>query len=332
MMARGYRNAFIAALALHLSIVILLLTEHNTERPVLTLEAKNEPGSAPPTEIVPQQAQAIQAVSVDSREVAETVNRLKQERLHVKQAEENRQHALNEQAQLAQKQRIQEQNQLQKLKAESKRMAEAQQKELQKVQQRLAQMALMKAEQEKHISEMKEQQVMMQNQQKQEAVKLAEIQKKKAAELAQATAAKAASAKVELAKAAEAQAQAIKADLAKKQQVASQQAALDAVKNARLAGEVDKYKAMIIGAISRQWILPDNANSSLSSQFRIRLAPNGAVLEVSLTRSSGDPILDRSAQSAIYKASPLPVPSDPTTFDLFRDISLTVRPMKGVTG
>ena len=118
----------------------------------------------------------------------------------------------------------------------------------------------------------------------------------------------------------------MKDDLAKKQQAASQQAALDSQNNARVAGEVDKYKALIIGAISRQWILPENANSSQSSQFRIRLAPNGAVLDVSLTRSSGDVILDRSAQSAIYKASPLPVPSDPTTFNLFRDISLTVRP------
>ena len=101
---------------------------------------------------------------------------------------------------------------------------------------------------------------------------------------------------------------------------------MDAQKNALTAGEVDKYKALIIGAISRQWILPENADSKMSSQFRIRLAPNGIVLEVSLTRSSGDPILDRSAQSAIYKASPLPVPSDPDTFNLFRDISLTVRP------
>jgi len=328
MITKNYRNAFIAAIVLHFSIVVLLFTEHNTERPVLTLEAKNEPGSAEPTEIVPLQAQAIQAVSVDSREVAETVNRLKQERLHVKQAEENRQHALTEQMLQAQKQRMAEQNHLQKLKAESERMAVAQQKELAKVQQKLAEMAKMKALEESHIAEMKEQQVMMQNQQKQEAVKLAEIQKKKANELAEATAAT----KATLAKTQADNALAIKADLAKKQQAASQQAAMDAAKNARLSGEVDKYKAMIIGAISRQWILPDNANNSLSSQFRIRLAPNGAVLEVSLTRSSGDQILDRSAQSAIYKASPLPVPSDPTTFDLFRDISLTVRPMKGVTG
>ena len=115
--------------------------------------------------------------------------------------------------------------------------------------------------------------------------------------------------------------------MVQKQQAAAQQAIIDAANTARVAGEVDKYKALIINAISQRWILPENADSTLSSQFRIRLAPNGSVLEVSLTRSSGDPILDRSAQSAIYKASPLPVPQDPTTFNMFRDISLTVRPV-----
>ncbi len=93
-----------------------------------------------------------------------------------------------------------------------------------------------------------------------------------------------------------------------------------------MSGVVDKYKALILGAIGQQWILPDQVNTSLSSRFKIRLAPNGAVLEVQLTRSSGDPVLDRSAQAAIYKASPLPIPSDPEMFNVFREISLTVRP------
>ncbi len=93
-----------------------------------------------------------------------------------------------------------------------------------------------------------------------------------------------------------------------------------------MSGEIDKYKALILNAISRQWILPEHADSTMSSQFRIRLAPNGTVLEVTLIKSSGDTILDRSAQTAIYKASPLPVPSDPVTFNVFREISLIVRP------
>jgi colicin import membrane protein len=83
---------------------------------------------------------------------------------------------------------------------------------------------------------------------------------------------------------------------------------------------------MIVNAIGRQWILPENVDSSLSSKFRIRLARDGTVMEVSLMVSSGDAVLDRSAQTAIYKASPLPVPADTETFELFRDISLTVKP------
>ena len=120
-----------------------------------------------------------------------------------------------------------------------------------------------------------------------------------------------------------------KADMENKKQAeatAAQQARQNAEQQARIAGEVDKYKALIVNAIGRNWILPERADSSLSSQFRIRLAPDGMVLNVTLTRSSGDPLLDRSAQTAIYKASPLPVPTDSETFNLFRDISLTVRP------
>lgn len=312
MQSRSYRIAFFAAIMLHCSIVVLLLTEHTTARPVLTPETKNE-GSQIQAELAkPQENQAIKAINVDSQDIKEAVNRLKQERLQQKQAENNRQRVLNQQAELAKKQRIEEQQHLEKLKNETAKLAIARQKQLIEEQQHLKQLALQKIEQEKHLAQMKQQQLELQKQQQEETKKLAELTKKKMDELARAE---------------QARAEKAKADLAEKQQAAAQQAALDNAKNARIAGEVDKYKALIINAISRQWILPENADSTLSSQFRIRLAPNGAVLEVSLTRSSGDPILDRSAQSAIYKASPLPVPTDATTFNIFRDISLTVRPV-----
>jgi colicin import membrane protein len=109
-------------------------------------------------------------------------------------------------------------------------------------------------------------------------------------------------------------------------QKAEEKARIEAANRARISGIVDKYKALILGAISQQWILPDQVNTDLSSRFKIRLAPNGAVLDVQLTRSSGDPVLDRSAEAAIYKASPLPVPGEAEVFKLFREISLTVRP------
>ncbi len=58
----------------------------------------------------------------------------------------------------------------------------------------------------------------------------------------------------------------------------------------------------------------------------IRLGPGGAVLNVQVSRSSGDPALDSSARAAVFKASPLPVPNDPDLFNQFREIRLTVKP------
>ena len=104
-----------------------------------------------------------------------------------------------------------------------------------------------------------------------------------------------------------------------------QQAAARARK-AQMMSEAEKFKVLIVTAISKQWILPENVDDSLSSQFHIRLAPDGTVLDVQLAQSSGDSILDRSAQTAIYKASPLPVPTDAQLFEMFRSIRLTVRP------
>lgn len=305
--SRSYKIAFITAILLHIAIVVFLLSESTSKRPVLTLEAKNEAG-----QMQPQPTQPIQAVSVDSQEVMKTVNRLKDDRARQQRAEANRQRALAQQAELARKQRIAEQQQLQKLKNEAATLAIAHQKKLLEEQAHLKQLEKQKQEQEKNLAEMKQQQIKMQKQQAQEAQKLAELTRKKSEELARANQVKAEKAK---------------ADALQKQQAAAAQAIADAANAARVAGEVDKYKALILNAISAQWILPQNAVSTMSSQFRIRLAPNGAVLEVALTRSSGDPILDRSAQAAIYKASPLPVPSDATTFNMFRDISLTVRPV-----
>ncbi len=299
----SYRNAFIAAVIFHLLIVVMLFVESSNERPVLTAETRTEASPSQPL-AMEQEEPAIKAVSVDSKEVMETVNRLKEERLKQQQAEVSRQKALNQQAESARKQRIAEQQRVDKLKSEAAKLAVAHKKQLEEEQRHLKDLAKQKVIEEQNLADMKKQQ-------QQEANKLAELKKKKSDEVARAEVAKQAKAKD---------------DLAKKQQASAQQAAVDTQNKARIAGEVDKYKALIITAISRQWILPENANSSLSSQFRIRLAPNGIVLEVSLTRSSGDAILDRSAQSAIYKASPLPVPNDPDTFNLFRDISLTVRP------
>lgn len=91
-------------------------------------------------------------------------------------------------------------------------------------------------------------------------------------------------------------------------------------------GVVDKYKALIVQAISEKWLVPPQSNKKLASELLIRLAPGGMVLDVQITKSSGDPALDSSARAAVLKASPLPVPSDAGAFQSFRQFVLKVKP------
>jgi len=97
-------------------------------------------------------------------------------------------------------------------------------------------------------------------------------------------------------------------------------------------GEIDKYKTLIIQAISQQWIIPDDTKKNSEAKLLVTLAPGGMVLNVKIVQSSGDPVLDRSAETAVYKASPLPVPNDGELFNKFRTLNLIVRPEGILTG
>lgn len=103
-------------------------------------------------------------------------------------------------------------------------------------------------------------------------------------------------------------------------------AAAAAAQNQADQSEIDKYKAMIVQMISQNWLVPDNTNKDLSCQLLIQVGPGGAVLNVQVAKSSGNPQLDDSAVAAVMKTSPLPVPHDPKLFDKFRQLRLTVKP------
>lgn len=94
---------------------------------------------------------------------------------------------------------------------------------------------------------------------------------------------------------------------------------------ARNAATTEKYRHLILQAIAQQWIVPPELNKHLETKLAVHLAPGGMVLEVVIVKSSGNPVLDRSAQTAVYKASPLPVPKK-GLFNTFRQINLSVRP------
>lgn len=282
----SYKKSLSAAVLLHVMLMIALIFEVRHNQYALTQTAEKNTMQAASHQSL-KDTQAIKAVSVDSQAVMETVNQLKMAREREKAHEQKRQQALANQAERARQQRLEEQARLNQLKKETAILAKKRREQLIKDQKRLKELENAKRQEEKRLADLKK---------KQARAEALAREKREARE---------------------------KALQEEKRQARLREAAQ---KKAQVAKEVDKYKALIIQAIGRQWILPDHVESGLYSQFRIRLAPNGVVLEVSLVQSSGDPILDRSAQSAIYKASPLPVPGDPDAFNVFRDIRLTVRP------
>lgn len=274
---RTYRFALLAAVSLHVALVMMLVMNPSTKQPVMALDMKQDMKTPAP--------EIVKAVSVNSDEVKAVVERLKTERETARKVEEARKQAVVASERRARARRVKEEARLKHLKQEQAALLAKQKRAAREEQQR--------------VSELK-------NQKEMELRKLAAMKREQAALKKQ-------------------QAEAESREIARLQDE-EEKTRREAAQRARMAGVVDKYKALILGAIGRQWILPDQVNTSLSSRFKIRLAPNGAVLDVQLTRSSGDPVLDRSAEAAIYKASPLPVPSEADMFNVFREISLTVRP------
>lgn len=94
----------------------------------------------------------------------------------------------------------------------------------------------------------------------------------------------------------------------------------------RLAGIVDKYKQLILAKIYPNWLITGQKN--LSTDLMINLSPTGTVLNVSVLKSSGVKAFDRSAVAAVYKSSPLPVPNELATQNLFKQFKLTLKPQK----
>lgn len=111
-----------------------------------------------------------------------------------------------------------------------------------------------------------------------------------------------------------------------RQQLLNEEIQLQGTQTRQAQGEINKYKALILQVISQNWIIPTQANKKLYCELMIRIAPGGMVLDVQVTKSSGDLSLDSSARAAVLKSSPLPVPNDPAAFEAFRKFILKVKP------
>jgi colicin import membrane protein len=95
---------------------------------------------------------------------------------------------------------------------------------------------------------------------------------------------------------------------------------------ARARSALSEYIPYIQDKVQRNWLRPAGSAAGLSCLIRVRLIPGGDVVSATVVRSSGDPLFDRSVETAVLKASPLPLPTDATLFNHFREINFNFEP------
>ena len=97
--------------------------------------------------------------------------------------------------------------------------------------------------------------------------------------------------------------------------------ALDA-RNREIASWIDKIKARIRSRAN----VPDTVVGKPEVQVLIRVLPGGEVLDITITKRSGNPTYDSAIERAIRSASPLPVPApNSELFPQFRELKLNIQ-------
>ena len=72
--------------------------------------------------------------------------------------------------------------------------------------------------------------------------------------------------------------------------------------------------------------MPDTVVGNPEVQVQIRVLPGGEVLDISVTKRSGNPTYDAAIERGIRSASPLPVPpANSELFPQFRELNLNIR-------
>ncbi len=79
--------------------------------------------------------------------------------------------------------------------------------------------------------------------------------------------------------------------------------------------EMAAYMYALQQQVERNWVKPASAPSDLVCRVRIKQVPGGEVISATILDCNGDAAVIRTVKAAIFKASPLPSPSNPILFD-----------------
>jgi colicin import membrane protein len=153
-----------------------------------------------------------------------------------------------------------------------------------------------------------------------------------AAEKAEAERAAAAKAEAERAAAAKAEADLKVQQLAQQRKAEQERAQREADLRSQMASEEHinavqsspakaEYLSLITARINRAWIRPPSARPGVKCLLHITQIPGGEITHVVVAGCNGDEAVRQSVETAAYRASPLPAPSDPALFDPNIDVT-----------
>ena len=115
---------------------------------------------------------------------------------------------------------------------------------------------------------------------------------------------------------AEEQAQRAAKDKARREsELRAQLAAEERVNAARGSAEAAAWIALIRDRVTRAWIRPPSARAGVNCEVHVTQVPGGVVTGVQIGECNGDAAVRESIEAAVYRASPLPMPSNPDLFD-----------------
>ena len=106
-----------------------------------------------------------------------------------------------------------------------------------------------------------------------------------------------------------------------------QQAEIDAEAERIQAMEADattRWVYAMQSRISRFFIPPASMPAGLECFVNVRQLPSGVVVNVEVDRCNGDEAVRRAVEAAVFKASPLPIPDNPSVFE--RDLRIRFKP------
>lgn len=279
-----------------------------------------------PTKIVSPEPEPeiIQAVVMDETKIQTEVDRLRDQEQQKRQLEESRQQELEDRRQLEekklanlQKKSLEEQ---QKARQESERLQAAKEKEGQK----LKELQQKQQEEARRLVEIKKQQEETERQRLAEEKKRLEAERKRLEEEKRLAA-------LEQKKKDEAERlkhEKLKRQLREKELALRKQR--EAKRKAEAAAQSQQAIAnalvLIKQKVERSWIRPLSVAQDLSCKIRVKLIPGGEVIDANVVQTSGNPAFDRSAEAAVLKASPIPVPTNPQLFATFRTFNFDFKP------